>query len=48
MYRVTGCPCAEQAELGMALGEVYRKASVPEATFYNWLEKFGGLGPSER
>ena len=35
------------AEEGTAIGEVCRKAGIPEATFYNWRKKYGGLMPSE-
>lgn len=37
----------KQAELGTAVGEICRKMGVSEATFYVWLKKYGGLGPSE-
>jgi len=37
----------KQAEIGMAVAEICRKLGVAEATFYNWKEKYGGLGPSE-
>ena len=36
-----------QAEEGMAIGEVCRKAGISEATFYDWRKKYGGLMPSE-
>ena len=36
-----------QAEEGTPIGEVCRKASVSEATYYNWRKKYGGLMPSE-
>lgn len=36
-----------QVELGMAVGEVCRKLGIAEATFYEWREKYGALGPSE-
>ena len=36
-----------QAEEGTAIGEVYRKVGISEATFYNWRKKYGGLMPSE-
>ena len=36
-----------QAEDGVPIGEVCRKAGVSEATFYNWRKKYGGLLPSE-
>ncbi len=37
----------KQVELGMAVGAVCRKLGIAEATFYEWREKYGGLGPSE-
>ncbi|KWF95583.1 Hin recombinase [Burkholderia cepacia] len=37
----------KQAELGTKVEEICRKLGISEATFYNWKEKFGGLGPSE-
>ena len=36
-----------QAEEGMAVTEVCRKAGISEATYYVWRKKFGGLMPSE-
>ncbi len=36
-----------QAEDGVPVGEVCRKAGIGEATFYNWRKKYGGLLPSE-
>jgi putative transposase len=30
-----------------AVGEIYRKAGISEATYYNWRKKYGGLMPSE-
>lgn len=36
-----------QAEDGTAVSEVCRKASISEATFYNWRKKYAGLMPSE-
>ena len=36
-----------QAEEGIAVGEVCRKAGISEATYYNWRKKYGGLMPSE-
>ncbi|NKE20035.1 transposase [Roseomonas oryzicola] len=36
-----------QAEEGTAIGEVCRKAGIPEAMFYNSRSKYGGLMPSE-
>lgn len=37
----------KQAELGMAVGEIWRKMGIAEATFYVWRKKYGRLGPSE-
>ena len=37
----------KQAELGTPVEEVCRKMGISDATFYNWKEKYGGLGPSE-
>lgn len=37
----------EQAEDGMAIAEVCRKAGIAEATFYNWRKRYAGLMPSE-
>ena len=36
-----------QAEEGMPVAEVCRKAGISEATYYNWRRKYGGLMPSE-
>ena len=36
-----------QAESGISVGEVCRKMGVSEKTFYNWRQKYGGLGVSE-
>lgn len=36
-----------QAEEGMPVAEVCRKAGIGEATYYNWRKKYGGLMPSE-
>jgi putative transposase len=36
-----------QAEEGVAVGEVCRKAGISEATFYAWRKKYAGLMPSE-
>ena len=36
-----------QAETGTRVGEVCRKMGISEATFYNWKNKYGGLGVSE-
>lgn len=37
----------KQAELGTPVAEVIRKMGISENTFYNWKQKYGGLGPSE-
>jgi putative transposase len=37
----------KQNELGVSVEEVSRKMGISEATFYNWKQKYGGLGPSE-
>ena len=37
----------KQAETGTRVGEVCRKMSISEATFYNWKKKFAGLGVTE-
>ena len=37
----------KQAEDGLSVGEVCRKAGISEATFYNWKKKYAGLMPSE-
>lgn len=36
----------QQAETGTPIGDVYRKAGIAEATFYNWRKKYAGLMPS--
>jgi transposase-like protein len=35
-----------QAEEGIAVGEVCRKAGISEATSYNWRKKYAGLKES--
>jgi putative transposase len=37
----------QQAETGTAVAEVCRKLGISEATFYNWKQKYSGLGPVE-
>jgi putative transposase len=37
----------KQAELGTPAAEVCCKMGISDATFYNWRQKYGGLGPSE-
>ncbi|MEJ0095240.1 MAG: transposase [Methylocella sp.] len=36
-----------QAEDGVAVAEVCRKAGLSDAPFYNWRKKYAGLMPSE-
>ncbi|WP_374786270.1 transposase [Paenochrobactrum gallinarii] len=33
----------KQAEEGMPIGEVCRKAGIAESTFYSWRKRFAGL-----
>lgn len=37
----------KQNELGVSVEEVSRKMGISEATFYNWKQRYGGLGSSE-
>lgn len=37
----------KQAEDGLPVAEVCRKAGISSATFFNWKKKYGGLLPSE-
>jgi putative transposase len=37
----------QQAEGGVTVAEVCRKLGISEATFYNWKQKYSGLGPVE-
>ena len=37
----------KQAETGVSVGEVCRKAVISEQTFYRWKQKYGGMLPSE-
>jgi putative transposase len=37
----------KQNELGVSVEEVSRKMGISEATFYNWKQKYGGLGSAE-
>lgn len=37
----------KQAETGLSVGEVCRKAGISEQTFYRWKQKYGGMLPSE-
>lgn len=36
-----------QAEEGLPIGEVCRKAGISQATFYAWKKKYAGLLPDE-
>ena len=36
-----------QAEEGVSIGEVCRKAGISEQTFYRWRKKYGELMPSQ-
>jgi putative transposase len=36
-----------QAEDGLAITDVCRRAGISEQTFYRWRQKYGGLMPSE-
>jgi putative transposase len=36
-----------QAEEGVSVGEVCRKAGISEQPYYRWRKKYGGLMPSE-
>jgi len=35
------------ADSGVKIQEVCRQVGISEATFYNWKNKYGGLGMSE-
>lgn len=37
----------KQAETGVSVGEVCRKAGISDQTFYRWKQKYGGMLPSE-
>ncbi len=37
----------KQAEDGVAVAEVCRKAGISQATYFNWKKKYAGLMPSE-
>jgi Transposase len=37
----------KQPEDGTAISEVWRKAGISDATFYNWQKKYAELLPSE-
>lgn len=37
----------KQADAGVAVGDVCRKAGISTATYYAWKAKYGGMGVSE-
>lgn len=37
----------KQSETGVKVEEICRKMGISEATYYNWKNKYGGLGISE-
>ena len=37
----------KQAEDGVPVAEVCRKAGISQATFFNWKKKYGGMLPNE-
>ena len=37
----------KQGDEGTVVAEIYRKAGISQATYFNWKKKFGGLLPSE-
>ena len=37
----------KQAEDGVPVAEVCRKAGISQATFFNWRKKYGGMLPNE-
>ena len=37
----------KQGADGHPVAEIYRKAGISEATYFNWRKKYGGLLPSE-
>ena len=37
----------QQADTGTSVEEVCRKMGISQATFYQWLKKYGGLGITE-
>ncbi len=38
---------SKQAEDGVPVAEVCRKAGISQATFFNWKKKYGGMLPNE-
>ena len=37
----------KQAEEGMPVGDICRKAGISQATFYSWRKRYDGLTPPE-
>ena len=37
----------QQAEAGMPVADLVRKAGIAEQTFYRWKKQYGGLQPNE-
>ena len=37
----------KQADDGMSVAEICRKAGISQATFFNWRKRYGGLLPTE-
>ena len=37
----------KEAEAGMQVKEVCRKHGIPDATYYNWKSKYGGMSASD-
>jgi len=37
----------KQADEGMPVGDICRKAGISQATFYSWRKKYAGLTPPE-
>jgi putative transposase len=37
----------KQADDGMPVAEICRKAGISQATFFNWKKRYGGLLPTE-
>ena len=37
----------KQADEGMPVAEICRKAGISQATFFNWKKRYGGLLPTE-
>jgi putative transposase len=37
----------KQGNDGVPVAEIYRKAGISQATYFNWKKKYGGLLPTE-